>query len=106
MGRQGLQQWLNMTATAVAKDVSREIQERGEAIRPAILNSYKQYLTDSMTEIKNLIVAAENAEKSSRAERADAVAELDAKRKSLQTIIAGIDAQLARLAKTNSVVQR
>jgi GTP-binding protein EngB required for normal cell division len=106
MGRQGLQQWLNMTATAVAKDVSREIQERGEAIRPVILNAYKQYLTDSMAEVKNLIVAAETAEKSSRAQRADALAELDAKRKSLQAIIAGIDAQLARLTTANAVVQR
>ncbi|HME77197.1 MAG TPA: dynamin family protein [Mycobacterium sp.] len=106
MGRQGLQQWLNMTATAVAKDVSREIQERGDAIRPVIINAYKQYLTDSMTELKNLIAAAETAEKSSRAERADAVAELDTKRKSLQAIIAGADAQLARLAAANSGVQR
>jgi GTP-binding protein EngB required for normal cell division len=106
MGRQGLQQWLNMTATAVAKDVSREIQERGEAIRPAIINAYKQYLTDSMTELKSLIVAAETAEKSSRTERADAVAQLDAKLKSVKAIIAGIDAQLAKLAKANAAVQR
>jgi GTP-binding protein EngB required for normal cell division len=105
MGRQGLQQWLNMTATAVSKDVSREIQERGEAIRPVIMNAYKQYLTDSMTELKSLIAAAETAEKSSRAERAEAVAQLDAKRKSVQAIIAGIDAQLAKLAKPNAAVQ-
>jgi GTP-binding protein EngB required for normal cell division len=101
MGRQGLQQWLNLTVTAVAKDVSREIQERGEAIRPVIINEYKQYLTDSMTELKNLLVAAEAAEKSSRAERADAVAELDTKRKSLQATIAGIDAQLAKMMRSN-----
>jgi GTP-binding protein EngB required for normal cell division len=104
-GRQGLQQWLNMTATAVSKDVSREIQERGEAIRPVIINAYRQYLTDSMNELKSLIAAAETAEKSSPAERADAVAELDAKRKTLRAIIAGIDAQLARLAKPSAAVQ-
>lgn len=105
-GRQGLQQWLNLTVAAVAKDVSREIQERGEAIRPVIINAYKQYLTDSMTQLKNLIVAAETAEKSSRAERADALAELDTKRKSLQAIITGIDAQLAKLMTANSAVQQ
>ena len=102
-GRQGLQQWLNMTANAVIKDVSREIQERGDTIRPAIFNAYKQHLTESMTELKALIAAADNAAKVSLAERADALAELDAKGKSLQATIAGIDAQLARLAKPKSL---
>jgi GTP-binding protein EngB required for normal cell division len=104
MGRQGLQQWLNMTATAVSKDVTREIQERGEAIRPVIINGYKQYLTDSMNELKKLIAAAESAEKSSRTERADAAAAIDAKRKTLRAIIAGIDVQLARLTKPSATV--
>jgi GTP-binding protein EngB required for normal cell division len=105
MGRQGLQQWLNMTAAAVAKDVTREIQERGEAIRPVIINAYRQYLTDSMNELKSLIAAAETAEKSSAAERADAVAHLDAKLKTLRAIVAGIDAQLARLAQPRVAAQ-
>ena len=102
-GRQSLQQWLNMTANAVIKDVSREIQERGDTIRPAIFNAYKQHLTESMSELKALIAAADNAAKVSRAERADALAELDAKGKSLQATIADIDAQLARLAKPKSL---
>jgi GTP-binding protein EngB required for normal cell division len=102
-GRQGLQQWLNMTASAVIKDVSREIQERGDQIRPAIFDQYKRHLTDSMTQLKTLIATADTAAKASRAERADALAELDTKRRSLQTTIAGIDAQLARLTKPTSV---
>jgi GTP-binding protein EngB required for normal cell division len=102
MGRQGLQQWLNLTATAVAKDVSREIQERGDAMRPVIVNEYKQYLTDSMTELKNLLAAAETAEKASLAERADAVAELDTQLKSVGAAITGVDAQLARLSAPRS----
>jgi hypothetical protein len=98
MGRQGLQQWLNVTAVAVAKDVSREIQERGDVIRPVIVNEYKRYLTDSIAELKNLLATAEAAEKASRAERADAVAELDAKLTSLRAVIAGVDAELAGLS--------
>jgi GTP-binding protein EngB required for normal cell division len=98
MGRQGLQQWLNVTAAAVAKDVSREIQERGDVIRPVIVNEYKRYLTDSIAELKNLLATAEAAEKASRAERADAVAELDAKLTSLRAVIAGVDAELAGLS--------
>jgi GTPase SAR1 family protein len=97
MGRQGLQQWLSLTANAVTKDVSREIQERGDAVRPVIINEYRQYLTDSMTELKNLITAADTAAKASRAERADALAELDTRRKALHGTVAGIDAELAKL---------
>jgi hypothetical protein len=102
-GRQGLQQWLNMTATAVIKDVSREIQDRGDTIRPAVFNAYKEHLTESMSELKILIVAAEKAAKASEVERADALAELEAKGKSVGTVIAAIDAQLARLTKPKPV---
>ncbi len=101
-GRQSLQQWLNMTANAVIKDVSREIQERVTQFgRQSSMRT--THLTESMSELKALIAAADNAAKVSRAERADALAELDAKGKSLQATIADIDAQLARLAKPKSL---
>jgi hypothetical protein len=101
-GRQGLQQWLNMTANAVAKDVAREIQDRGDMIRPVIMNQVKQHLTDSMSQLKTLIAAAETAAKASRTERADALAELDTKHKTIQTAIAGLDTQLAIMATAKS----
>lgn len=105
MGKQDLQQWLNMTANAVIKDVSREISERSDAIRPIIFNQYKQHLIDSMTQLKALIAAADTAAKASQAEREDALAELDTKRKSLEMTIARVDTQLARLSKLQPVVQ-
>ncbi len=106
MGKQDLQQWLNLTANAVIKDVSREISERSDAIRPIIFNQYKQHLIDSMARLKALIAAAETAAKSSQAEREDALAVLDAKRKSLAMTISRIDAQLARLAGVKPIPQR
>lgn len=105
MGKQDLQQWLNLTANAVIKDVSREISERGDAIRPIIFNQYKQHLVDSMTRLKALIAAADAAAKASDAEREDELAELDAKRKSLQMTIARVDTQLARLANVQPVAK-
>ena len=87
------------------KDVSREISERGDAIRPIIFNQYKQHLVDSMTRLKALIAAADAAAKASDAEREDELAELDAKRKSLQMTIARVDTQLARLANVQPVAK-
>jgi hypothetical protein len=101
-GKQGLQQWLNMTATAVVKDVSREIQDRGDMIRPVIINQVKQHLTESMSQLKTLIAAAETAAKASRTERADALAELDTKHETIQRAIAGLDTQLAILTTAKS----
>ena len=95
MAEQGL--WLNRTANVVAKDVTREIQERGETIRPQILHEYKKHLTESMNELKTLIAAAETAAKASRAERADALVEIDTKRKSLQITITAVETQLAKV---------
>jgi GTP-binding protein EngB required for normal cell division len=98
MGRQKLQQWLNETAIAVQKDVTREIQERTENIRPTIVNEYKQQLTDSMAELQKLIAAALKAEKASKAEQADALAEVDTRRKAVAATAAAVDAQLAKYA--------
>jgi len=95
MGRQGL--CLVLTANAVAKDVTREIQDRGETIRPQIVNEYKKHFTESMTELKTLIAAAETAAKASRAERADALTEIDTKCKSLQTTITAVETPLAKI---------
>jgi GTPase SAR1 family protein len=98
MGRQKLHQWLSETAIVVQKDVTREIQERTENIRPSIINGYKQQLTDSMAELQKLIAAALKAEKASKAEQADALAELDTRSKAVAATIAAVDAQLARYA--------
>ncbi|MBV8862162.1 MAG: dynamin family protein [Mycobacterium sp.] len=97
MGRQGHEQWLAMTTNAVSKDVSREIAERGDAIRPVIVNGYKQYLTESMDELKNLIATAETAAKASQAQRTSGLAEIDAKLKMLRAHIAAADAHLTAL---------
>jgi GTP-binding protein EngB required for normal cell division len=105
-GRQGLQQWLAATANAVMKDVSREIQERGDTVRPVIFEAYKRHLTESMTELKALIAAAGEAAKVSQGEREDALAELDARGKSLRSAIASVDAQLARLTNASRIAAK
>jgi hypothetical protein len=66
------------------------------------MNQVKQHLTDSMSQLKTLIAAAETAAKASRTERADALAELDTKHKTIQTAIAGLDTQLAIMATAKS----
>ena len=58
---------------------------------------YKKHLTESMNELKTLIAAAETAAKASRAERADALVEIDTKRKSLQITITAVETQLAKV---------
>ncbi|MGO9030366.1 hypothetical protein [Mycobacterium sp.] len=105
MGRQILQQWLNLTANA-AKDVTREIQHRGETIRPQILNEYTKHVTESMNEPKTLVAAAETAAKTSRAERADALTEIYTQRKFLQTTITAVETQLAKLTTANAQPQQ
>ena len=95
VGRQGL--CLVLTASAVAKDVTHEIQERGETIRPQIPNEYKKHFTESMNELKTLIAAVETTAKASRAERADALAEIDSKHKSLQATITAVETPPAKI---------
>jgi GTP-binding protein EngB required for normal cell division len=102
MGRQRLQQWLNETAVAVQRDVTREIQERTDYIRPTIINEYKQQLSDSMGELQKLIASAIKAEKASKAEQEDALAEIDTRSKAVAATIAAVDAQLARYAAGRS----
>ena len=102
MGRQNLQQWLINTANAVSKDLTREIQDRNKTIRPVIVNEYRQQLSDSMAELKKLIQTAQDAAKASHAERADGIAELEAKWKALKEIVAAVDAQLAELSRVTA----
>ena len=87
-----------MTANAVLKDLSREIQERGDAVRPVIINGYKDYLAESMATLKNLIATAETAAKASQADHVKALAGIDARLKPLRAHIAAADAQLTALA--------
>jgi Dynamin family len=99
-GRQNLQQWLGATMNAVSKDVTRDIQEKSDAIRPIIVNDYRQHLTESMSQLQKVIAAAETAAKASRADQADALKQLDARQKAVNELIAAIDTQLTKFTTT------
>jgi Dynamin family len=96
--RLNLQQWVNTAATGVTKDVMRAIQERQDAVRPVIINEYKQQITDAIAEVQKLINTAKDAARESSAQREEALAKLDAQRAALDTMAAALQAQLARLA--------
>jgi dynamin family protein len=97
-GRQNLLQWLGATMNAVSKDVSRDIQEKSDAIRPIIVNDYRQHLTDSMAQLQKVIAAAETAAKSSRAEQVDALKQLETRQKAVNQLIDAIETQLMKFA--------
>lgn len=97
-GRVNLQQWLDRTIIAVNKDVAREITDRTNAIRPEIVIEYKNYVTDSMNELRKIITKADELKKASLAEQQDERRMMAAKIKEVQTAIAAIDAQLKRYA--------
>jgi hypothetical protein len=99
-GRQNLQQWLGATMNAVSKDVTRDIQEKSDAIRPIIVNDYRQHLTESMSQLQKVIAAAETAAKASRADQVDALKQLETRQKAVNQLIAAIDTQLTKLAPT------
>ena len=103
MGRQNLLQWLNTTVAAVRKDVVSDLQERTNVIRPVILDGYRQYLAQSIAQVRELIAKANTAAKASRDERADAIREIDGKRKDLSTAMAAVDAQLSFFTKAASL---
>ncbi|HXY65934.1 MAG TPA: hypothetical protein VEI45_16645, partial [Mycobacterium sp.] len=98
MGRQNLLQWLGATMNAVSKDVTRDILEKSDAIRPVIVNEHRQQLTESMSQLQQVIAAAETAGKASRADRVDALKQLEARQKAISQMIAEIDTQLTRFA--------
>lgn len=101
-GRQQLEQWLRETIAAVRSDVVQELNERGNTLRPEILDGYRRQLTESIAQLQQLISQANAAAKASRTEREKALAELDAQRKSVTLAMAGVDAQLSRLTQSRS----
>jgi hypothetical protein len=104
MGRANLLQWLNNTISAVNKDAAREIQEKIDTIRPVIFDEYRQQLTNSMAQLKQVIAAADTAAKASGTEQAEALKKLDTQRNAVAQIMAAIDALLARFAPRAPVV--
>lgn len=102
-GRQELQQWLNATATKLTTDVTRDVQAKNDNIRPEIVNEYKQYLKASMGQLESLIAEAKKAAEQSHTERDDSVAELDARRKSVKSVMSAVDAQLSKLTESQRI---
>lgn len=99
-GRQNLQQWLNSAVIAVNKDISRDIQDKIETVRPVIVNEYRQQLARSIAQLQELVGTAEAAAKTSRAELQDALLEIDARYDNLRQIAVAIDEQLARVVSS------
>ncbi len=97
-GRQNLLQWLGATMNAVSKDVSRDIQEKSDAIRPIIVNDYRQHLSDSMAQLQKVIAAAETAAKASQADQVEALKQLETRHKAVNQLIEAIESQLMKFA--------
>ena len=97
-GRQNLLQWLGATMNAVSKDVARDIQEKSDAIRPIIVNDYRQHLTESMAQLQKVIAAAETAAKASHADQVEALKQLETRQKAVNQLIDAIETQLMKFA--------
>jgi hypothetical protein len=95
-GRKGVQRWLYGLLAAVGSDADDEIARETWVFRTVLLHDGRRYVNESLAQLKELNATAENAARMSAAERARAVAELDATRRLVDSAMEGLDRQQSR----------